>query len=128
MEVGLEPERPGRPEGSVWQLVRQGEPLGAVVVESADFPWLHGRFAPEAGFERVRSWFEAVQTLMAEETDDNLSDHLSSNLSDERFGERFDEAYAPIAEELTLLTPAGLPTSGFLLHIDGAEAWFRWSE
>ncbi|WP_371615021.1 hypothetical protein [Streptomyces sp. NBC_00454] len=120
MELELELEQAGRPEGSVWQLVRQGEPLGAVVVESADFPWLHGRFAPEAGFERVRSWFEAVQTLMAEETDEDLSGDLSDDL--------FGEAYAPIAEELTLLTPAGLPTSDFLLHIDGTEAWFRWSE
>lgn len=104
------------PEGSVWRLVRQGVPLGAVTVESADFPWLHGRFAPEPGFGRVASWFEAVQKMMAAETDDDS------------FGERFDEVYAPIAEHLTLLSPDGLPVADFLLHIEGAEAWFRWSE
>ncbi|MGW6709007.1 hypothetical protein ACWGDE_29520 [Streptomyces sp. NPDC054956] len=108
-------ERSG-PEGAVWRLVRHGQALGAVTVESHDFPWLYGRFEPEPDFEQVRPWFEAVQTLMAEEIDD------------EGFGESFDSAYAPIAEELTFVTPAGLPASDFLLHIDGGEAWFRWSD
>lgn len=108
-------ERSG-PDGSVWTLLRQGRPLGAVTVESADFPWLHGRFAPEPAFEQVRPWFEAVQAEMADEIDV------------ERFGERFDVVYAPIAEQLTFVMPDGVPASDFLLHIDGAEAWFRWSE
>ncbi|CAM5374877.1 hypothetical protein SAVIM338S_01591 [Streptomyces avidinii] len=109
-------ERSG-PDGSVWTLVRrQDGPLGVVTVESADFPWLYGRFAPEPGFEQVRPWFEAVQSVLAEEIDG------------ERFGERFDAVYEPIAEQLTLVMPDGVPASDFLLHIDGAEAWFRWSD
>ncbi|MCY0936342.1 hypothetical protein [Streptomyces sp. H34-S4] len=47
------------PEGSVWRLVGQGVPLGAVTVD---------------------------------------------------------------------LSPDGLPVADFLLHKEGAEAWFRWSE
>ncbi|WP_405494847.1 hypothetical protein [Streptomyces sp. NBC_00096] len=107
-------ERSG-PEGTVRRPLRQGEPPGAVTVESADFPWLHGRFAPEPAFEPVGTRFEAVQATRAAEIDD------------ESFGERFDAAYAPIAEELTFLSPASAPVAEFLLHIDGAGAWFRWS-
>ena len=41
--------------------------------------------------------------------------------------ERFEAAYDRISEELMLVSPSG-PVADFLLHIDGDEAWFRWSE
>lgn len=41
--------------------------------------------------------------------------------------EEFDAAYDRISQELTLVS-ASVPVADFLLHIDGYEAWFRWSE
>ncbi|MFD9359048.1 hypothetical protein [Streptomyces sp. NPDC060031] len=91
--------------------MRQDALLGTITVEEADFPWLHGSFAPEPGFAEVKPWFDAV--LAAVEA--------------EAYDERFDAAYASIAESLTLLSPAG-PVAEFLLHIEGGAAWFRWIE
>ncbi|MEU6210189.1 hypothetical protein ACIA6E_01925 [Streptomyces sp. NPDC051815] len=97
-------------DGEVWRLVRQEELLGEVVVDEADFPWLHGRFVPTPAFDEVKPWFdESLALVEAEEF------------------ERFDEVYDRIAHTLSLVAPSG-PVAEFLLHIEDGRAWFRWSD
>ncbi|MEV5970458.1 hypothetical protein [Streptomyces sp. NPDC051921] len=97
-------------DGQVWKLVRQEEPLGEIVIDEADFPWLHGQFVPTTAFGEVKPWFdESLVLLEAEEY------------------ERFDDAYERISGALSLVAPSG-PVAEFLLHIDGGRAWFRWSD
>ncbi len=98
MQVGFLGER--------WRLVRErdGEVLGEIVIDEADFPWLYGRFEPTTAFGAVRPWFEE-----------------SSALLDAEEYERFDTSYERIAAALSLVAE-------FLLHIDGGRASFRWSD
>ncbi|MDX2544715.1 hypothetical protein ACOT81_20305 [Streptomyces sp. WI04-05B] len=97
-------------EGQVWRLRRGEESLGEIVIAEADFPWLSGRFVPEPAFAEVEPWF--VETLALIEA--------------ERYDE-FEDAYDRIARALTLVAPSG-PVAEFLLHIQGDQAWFRWSD
>ncbi|MFJ8434819.1 hypothetical protein ACIQ9P_26310 [Kitasatospora sp. NPDC094019] len=96
--------------GETWRLAREGEVLGEIVIDEADFPWLHGRFVPTSEFEAVRSWFEE-----------------SSALLDAEEYEWFDASYERIASTLSLVAPEG-PVAEFLLHVDGGRARFRWSD
>ncbi|MER5780680.1 hypothetical protein ABT104_02975 [Streptomyces mobaraensis] len=93
---------------TTWRLMSGGTLVGTITVDDGDMPWLHGRFVPEAAFDRFKPWFDEVNTIVeAEEF------------------ERFDAAYDPIESALTLVSPSG-PVAGFLLHIDQDRAWFRW--
>ncbi|MGK5544074.1 hypothetical protein ACSNOH_04985 [Streptomyces sp. URMC 127] len=92
----------------VWLLLRGDTLVGTITVETSDLPWLVGRFAAEPVYEEVRPWFDEVLALL--EADDF---------------DQFDAAYDLIAENLTLLSPAG-PVSEFLLYIEGDEARFRY--
>ncbi|WP_105970905.1 hypothetical protein [Streptomyces geranii] len=97
-------------DGQTWRLERDERLLGEIVIEDADFPWLSGRFVPQAAFAEVEAWFvESLALMEAEE-----------------YG-RFDVAYDRIARALTLVSPEG-PVAEFLLHIEGDQAWFRWSD
>lgn len=98
-------------DDSTWRLMRQDDLLGTIAITEADFPWLHGRFAPEPAFAEVKPWFDAVLALMEAEV----------------YDERFDAAYELIPQALTLVSPRG-PVADFLLHVDGEDAWFRWSD
>jgi hypothetical protein len=42
--------------------------------------------------------------------------------------EPWDAAYRRIREAVRLLAPDGRPVPEFLLHIQGADAWWRWSD
>ncbi|MEU1132959.1 hypothetical protein ABZ383_24375 [Streptomyces sp. NPDC005900] len=97
-------------EHATWCLMRQGTLIGTISVADTDFPWLRGTFTPELAFTHVKPWF----------------DEALANMEADDF-ERFDAAYDRIPQELTLMSPSG-PVADFLLHIDGDEAWFRWSE
>lgn len=97
-------------EGEVWQLLRQEELLGEIVIDEADFPWLRGRFVPTPRFAEVKPWFDEWLALVEAE------DY-----------EQFDDAYDRIANALSLVAPSG-PVAEYLLHIDGDRAWFRWSD
>ncbi|WP_405019949.1 hypothetical protein OHV05_26940 [Kitasatospora sp. NBC_00070] len=78
-------------EGEVWRLVRQEELVGEIVIDEADFPWLHGRFAPGPAFVGVKPWFdESLALLDAEEY------------------ERFEDSYDQIARSLSLAGPSGV--------------------
>ncbi|MET7641485.1 hypothetical protein [Streptomyces sp. NPDC005438] len=100
-----------RSTGEVWRLVRGTRPLGEIEVREVDFPWLVGRFTPDAGFEEVRSLFEAELSLL-EEGEDGTGVWV--------------EAYQRLRDEVTLIAPDGQRPE-FLLHIEGHTAWFRWS-
>lgn len=97
-------------ENATWRVMRRSTLIGTITVTENDFPWLRGRFAAEPVFAEVKPWFDEVLAIM--EADDF---------------ERFDAAYDRIPQELTLVSPSG-PVADFLLHIDGSEAWFRWSD
>jgi hypothetical protein len=97
----------------VWQLVRDDQTVAALVVTGADFPWLHARLQPEAAFEQVRPLFDEELRLLDQPDDDTAS---------------WEASYQRIRQTLRLITPEGHPVPEFLLHIDGAEAWWRWSD
>ena len=42
--------------------------------------------------------------------------------------DEWESAYAQVREAVTLHYPDGRVVPEFLLHIDGDEAWFRWSD
>ncbi len=42
--------------------------------------------------------------------------------------EQWEAAYRRIREVVWLMAPDGLPVPEFLLHIEGAGAWWRWSD
>ncbi|MGW3405330.1 hypothetical protein [Streptomyces zhihengii] len=97
-------------DGEVWRLMRREEMLGEIVIDEADFPWLHGHFIPTPTFGEVRPWFDESLALMeAEEY------------------QQFDTAYDRIANTLSLVAPSGA-VAEFLLHISDDRAWFRWSD
>ncbi|MFJ1706029.1 hypothetical protein [Kitasatospora sp. NPDC088346] len=113
--------------GEVWRLVRlrepgpgepgsepgsaQGsEPVGEIVIDDTDFPWLHGRFVPGPAYPAVEPLFVR-----------------SAALSEAEDWEAFDEVYRRIRAAVSLGSPAG-PVPEFLLHIEGDRAWFRWSD
>ncbi|WP_371494175.1 hypothetical protein OG871_03615 [Kitasatospora sp. NBC_00374] len=97
-----------------WQLVRrrgpEPEPLGEIVIEEADFPWLHGRFVPGPAFPVVEPLF--IRSAALAEAED---------------WEAFDQVYEEIRRAVSLRSPSG-PVAEFLLHIEGDRAWFRWSD
>jgi hypothetical protein len=96
-------------KGDIWQLLRGAEVLGEIVIDDGDFPWLYGTLHPRPAFEQVRSLFDEEWALA--EADDDV--------------EAWERAYDRIRESLELVAPHG-PVSDYLLHVQGAEAWFRW--
>ena len=42
--------------------------------------------------------------------------------------EQWEAAYRRVREMVCLLTPDGRPVPEFLLHIEGENAWWRWSD
>lgn len=97
----------------VWQLVRGDELLAELVVTGGDCPWLNAEVRPAAGFAEVRPLF-----------DDELR---RLELLDEE-PEQWEAAYRRIREVVRLMAPDGRPVPEFLLHIEGADAWWRWSD
>jgi hypothetical protein len=100
-------------DDGVWQLVRDGQHLASLVVTGGDFPWLHARLEPEAPFEEVRPMFEEELRLL---------DHLDVDPAS------WEAAWRRIRQALDLIAPDGRAVPEFLLHIDGTQAWWRWSD
>lgn len=99
--------------GEVWHVTaRDGAVLGDIGIEEADFPWLRGRFTARPGFEDVRLLFERELALLERI---------------EQAEEEWEAAYRAVREAVLLVAP-GRPVAEFLLHIEGDQAWFRWSE
>ncbi|MEU1405386.1 hypothetical protein ABZ471_24025 [Streptomyces sp. NPDC005728] len=100
-------------DGGVWRVRAGEEPVGEILIDEADFPWLSGRFTEGSGFAAVQDLF--ARELALTEADDESS------------REDWESAYAEIRHRVSLSSPDG-PVPEFLLHIDGDRAWFRWSD
>jgi len=98
---------------SVWRLRRGDELVAELVVTGGDFPWLNAtvRATPE---------FDELRPLFAEEL--RLLDQLDHDV------EAWEAAYDRVRQAVILERPDGFAVPEFLLHVDGGDAWWRWSE
>jgi hypothetical protein len=106
-------------DGQVWQ-VRGGDgpagdpdPVGEILIDDADFPWLSGHFTAGPAYDAVRELF-ARELALAEQDDDGHWDE-------------WERVHDEIRRRVSLVSPDG-PVPEFLLHIEGDRAWFRWSD
>ena len=100
------------------ELVRGNAVLGTIVVQpgEGDYPWYSGAFHPSAAFEPVRALFEQELGLLRANTSND-----SAQWDD------WEAVHAELHEPgLRLQSPDNLYEAGeILIHIDGAEAWWR---
>ncbi|RLK54529.1 hypothetical protein [Actinokineospora cianjurensis] len=93
----------------IWRLLRGTDLIGEITITDRDFPWLYGDFTAHPGFAEFQPLFaEELELLNADD------DH-----------EAWESVYEKVTGSLALVSPDG-PVTHFLLHIDGAEAWFRY--
>ncbi|MFE1834628.1 hypothetical protein [Streptomyces sviceus] len=100
-------------EGEVWQVRGADEPVGDILIDDADFPWLSGRFTAGPGFAGVRELFARELALLEEDEEESRQE--------------WEAAYDEVRRRVSLIAPNG-PVPEFLLHIEGDRAWFRWSD
>ncbi|MFF7215066.1 hypothetical protein ACFZAU_31760 [Streptomyces sp. NPDC008238] len=105
--------------GETWRVLSDGEPVGDITVEEADFPWLSGRFTPAPAFARVGPLFARELDLM--------QTAMTAPAEDDEPWAAWEAAYAEVRRAVTLSSPSG-PVAEFLLHIEDDQAWFRWSD
>jgi hypothetical protein len=98
---------------SVWHLRRGDQLVAELVVTGGDFPWLSATVRATPAFDELRP-------LFAEEL--RLLDRLDQDV------EAWEAAYDRIRQEVILERPDGFAVPEFLLHIDGQDAWWRWSD
>ena len=84
-----------------------------MVVHGGDFPWLSAHFSPRGSFDEVRPLFEDSLSKL----DDN-----ANNM------DAWEAAFARIRAAVDLAAPDDHRVAEFILHIDGNEAWWRWSD
>jgi hypothetical protein len=96
-----------------WRLVRGDELLAELAVTGEDWPWLYADVRPAAAFAQVRPLFD---------DEARRADHMDDD------PDAWEAAYHRIRHAVRLLAPDGRPVPEFLLHIDGDEAWWRWSD
>lgn len=100
------------------ELVRGDATLGTIDVKpgEADFPWFSGAFHPLPAFEAVRGLFERELQLLRENADD-----------DDGQWEDWEEVHSQLHDPGVRLQSAdrSFEAGGILIHIDGAEAWWR---
>ena len=77
-----------------------------------DFPWLNAELRATPAFERLRPLFAEELRLL--DADDDIPTQES--------------AYDRIRAAVRLEDPDGVRVPEFLLHIDGTDAWWRWSD
>jgi len=99
-------------DAQVWQVQRGGQVIAELVVTGGDFPWLNATVRSSPVFEEVRPLFEEELRAL---------DHIEDDL-----GAR-DAAYENIRGAMTLHYPDWRPVPEFLPHVDGQDAWWRWS-
>jgi hypothetical protein len=98
--------------GQVWRLVGvDGEHLADLAVTDGDFPWLNAEL-------RATPAFEAVRPLFVEELRQTTAEDIPAS----------EAAYDRIRAAVHLIDPDGVRVPEFLLHIDGNDAWWRWSD
>jgi hypothetical protein len=96
--------------GEVWKLYAGDDLAADLVVTRGDFPWLVARVEHRPGFESVRSLFdEEWAATQAEDWD------------------RAERSYRAVNDATRLVDPQGVAVAEFLLHVQGDQAWWRWS-
>jgi hypothetical protein len=108
----------------MWTLVRDGTVVGEIYVDDHEFPWYFGRFVAGEGYEDLRALFTTEADLsgrLLDAADDGGQD-------DEGLNAAWEAAHARIRQLVRLVHPAGYPVAEYLLHIDGDQAGFRWSD
>jgi hypothetical protein len=96
-------------------LLKTGDTLvGSIDVTGTDQPWFTGHFYPEPGFAEFGDLFKRELALVEGNVDAEIA--------------QWEEVYGSIRNRLRLLTPDGAVVPEYLLHIDGEDAWFRYSD
>lgn len=98
----------------VWQLHHGGRVVASLHVTEADFPWRRAHVEPLDGFE-------LLAPLLAEEA------RLAAD-ADEAATPEWVVARDRVRAVTGLTRPDGREVTGYLLHVDGAEAWWRCGE
>jgi hypothetical protein len=96
-----------------WQLYQGDRLIATLTVTDADFPWLNATVQALEGFEDVRPLF-ARELELLNQLDDDV--------------DTWESAYGAVRAAVTLKYPDGNDVPEFLLHIDGDQAWWRWSD
>ena len=101
--------------GEVWRLRRRddGRALADLVVTEGDFPWLYARVEAAEALGELRPLFAEEVRLLERIEDD---------------ADAWERAYEAVAAAVVLRSPAGVDVPEFLIHVDGLEAWWRWSD
>lgn len=102
--------------GEVWHLHHGERVIAALHVVDLDFPWVRARLELAPGFE-------AVAPLLAEEA--RLSEVLDD---DAETLAAWESVYERIRGETRLTYPDGRDVPEYLLHVEGNEARWRWSD
>jgi hypothetical protein len=105
----------GNPLNKSWQLRRGSEVVGVLKLEYVDQPWIHCVFEPTPTFADYAALFEKERTLL-------YADNF------EAVGNEFAKVWQEIWQQGFVIAPDDEQNviSKFLLHIDGAAAWFRY--
>lgn len=77
-------------DGGVWRVMRQEALVGEITIESADWPWLNGRFVPGPAFPDLEPLFEQELALL-----DTIDDDY----------EAWEEIYGRISGVVRLVAP-----------------------
>jgi hypothetical protein len=100
------------------QLVRGNVLLGTITARPPDSgsPWHNGAFSPSAEYESVRELFEHELRVLRANTDD-----------DPEQWDEWEAVHAELHDPGLRLEAEGRPVfaGDILIHIDGAEAWWR---
>jgi len=107
-----------RPMPRTLELLRGEALLGTIDVKpgEGDLPWFSGAFHPSPAFEAVRELFDLELQLLR----DNEAD-------DQGQWDDWEEVHERLHEPGMRLQSAdrSYADDGILIHIDGAEAWWR---
>ncbi|MFG2774878.1 hypothetical protein [Streptomyces sp. NPDC048350] len=103
---------------TLWRARTAAGLVGEITVTGGDFPWLHGHFTPGPAYDTVKDLFVRELALL-EPILEGPDDHAAA--------EAWESAYDAVRSAVTLESPDGVSVPEFLLHIEGPEAWFRWS-
>ncbi|MFI2433488.1 hypothetical protein [Streptomyces sp. NPDC018693] len=104
-------------DGEIWSVHSAAGPVGEIVIDDADFPWLSGRFVPGPAYDAVEPLFARELALLQRVLHDDGDQAV----------QEWEAAYDRVGRQVTLSSPDG-PVAEFLLHIEGDRAWFRWSD
>jgi hypothetical protein len=105
----------------IWRVRAADGLVGEIAVDGGDFPWLSGRFTPGPVFDSVKNLFARELALL-----EPLLEGMQDATEEEAAEGAWEAAYDAVRSAVTLESPDG-PVPEFLLHIDGTDAWFRWS-